>query len=386
MIPEVYTMQMPGKIIAGVNSIKNIAEVVKQFGADKIAIITDNGVWKAGYIEKPKELLESAGIRVTVINDIKSEPEAAKVKELYNLMHDNDCQMLIGIGGGSAMDVTKILSVLMTNDEFAENILDNSLIKNRGIPSIMIPTTAGTGAEVTPNAIVTVPEQQLKIGIVSDKFMPDCVILDPAITEKLPAAITASTGMDAFCHAIECYISLKANPFSDTLALRAIRLISGSIRRAYNNGSDMDARHDMMLAAMYGGMCIAASSTTAVHALSYPLGGKYRIPHGISNAMLLPYVMEYNRDAVEDKFLNVATEMGIDIQGLSKTKVSEKVVEAIFSLVNDLNISCDLKKYGITENDLEQLSESAFGVKRLLDNNPKPLSIADIKAIYRRLI
>lgn len=386
MIPKVYTMQMPGKIIAGVNSIKNIAEVVKQFGADKIAIITDNGVWKAGYIEKPKELLESAGIRVTVINDIKSEPEAAKVKELYNLMHDNDCQMLIGIGGGSAMDVTKILSVLMTNDEFAENILDNSLIKNRGIPSIMIPTTAGTGAEVTPNAIVTVPEQQLKIGIVSDKFMPDCVILDPAITEKLPAAITASTGMDAFCHAIECYISLKANPFSDTLALRAIRLISGSIRRAYNNGSDMDARHDMMLAAMYGGMCIAASSTTAVHALSYPLGGKYRIPHGISNAMLLPYVMEYNRDAVEDKFLNVATEMGIDIQGLSKTKVSEKVVEAIFSLVNDLNISCDLKKYGITENDLEQLSESAFGVKRLLDNNPKPLSIADIKAIYRRLI
>jgi alcohol dehydrogenase len=179
---------------------------------------------------------------------------------------------------------------------------------------------------------------------------------------------------------------LKANPFSDTLALRAIGLISANIRKVFLNGLDLEARNNMMLAALFGGICISASSTCAVHALSYPLGGKYRIPHGVSNAILLPYVIEYNRDAVINKYVNIAEEMKINTNGLLKSEISEKVVEAIFTLIKDLGLESDLKNYGVVEKDLDELSNAAFSVKRLLDNNPKPMSVNDIKTIYRRLI
>ena len=185
---------------------------------------------------------------------------------------------LLALAAAARWMLQSSLPVLLTNDISLKELIDKAPIRQRGVPTLMVPTTAGTGAEVTPNAIVLVPEEELKIGIVSSKLMSDCVILDPLMTVKLPAAITASTGMDALTHAIECYTSKKANPISDTFAIKAINLITRSLRRAYTNGEDIDARHDMLLGAMFGGLCIATSSTTAVHALAYPLGGKYRIP------------------------------------------------------------------------------------------------------------
>lgn len=294
--------------------------------------------------------------------------------------------MIIGIGGGSSMDTAKIISVLMTNDSSVREILGTDRIKNKGIPTLMIPTTAGTGAEATPNAIVLVPEEKLKVGIVSSKLIPDYVILDPSLTVKLPPAITANTGMDALIHAMECYISLKANPFSDTFALRAIKLISGSIRRAYNSGEDMDARHDMLIGSFYGGVCIAASGTAAVHALSYPLGSMYRIPHGLSNAILLPYVMEFNMDAAIEKYRDMAIAMGIDVNGLSSEQAAQKMVESLYDLTRDLNIKSPLREMNISERELDEIVESASKVTRLLDNNPKKLSKEDMRAIYRKII
>jgi len=249
----------------------------------------------------------------------------------------------------------------------------------------MIATTAGTGSEATPNAIVTIPEQGLKVGIVSRNFMADYVILDPMLTVKLPPAITASTGIDALAHAIECFISKKANPFSDMLALTAIRLICSSIKTAYTTGENLQARHNMILGSFYGGMCIASSGTTAVHALSYPLGGRYKIPHGVSNAMLLAHVMEFNKDLIVDKLSRVAFEMEIEVGAASKDEVADKVIEGLHSLVRELNIPSDLRQYGVGKKDIDTLVEEASKVTRLLDNNPKVLSRNDMEKIYKKL-
>jgi alcohol dehydrogenase class IV len=250
----------------------------------------------------------------------------------------------------------------------------------------MVPTTAGTGSEATPNAIFLVPEDELKVGIVSPQLMPDGVILDPLLTLTLPPAITASTGMDALTHAIECFCSKKGNPFSDLFGLEAIRLIARSIRRAYRDGGDVDARNDMLLGAFYGGACIATSSTTAVHALAYPLGGKYRIAHGLSNAMLLPFVMEFNLQGSEPRFAAMARAMGLPVDGLAPRAAGEAMIEALYALNADLGIVSSLRDKGITERDLDGLVDGAAKVTRLLDNNPRPMSRDDMRAIYQRLL
>lgn len=381
-----YSLLNAGKIIAGAGSIEAIANEAAEFGVGRVLIITDKGVWNAGLIEKPQQLLKAKGLEVEIIHSTPPEPEAGHVNEIFQQAKELACELVIGIGGGSSIDVAKLIAVMLTNDLSLGEMLNKAPIRQRGLPTIMVPTTAGTGAEVTPNAIVLVPEEELKIGIVSSKLMPDCVILDPLMTVGLPAPITAATGMDALTHAIECYTSKKANPFSDTLALKAVTLISRSIRTAYRQGGDTEARHDMLLGAMFGGMSIATSSTTAVHALAYPLGGKYRIPHGLSNAILLPHVMQFNMDHAEEKFRDIAIAMGIDVHGLTTRQAAEKMIENLYSLIEDLNIDLTLKDKGITAADLEGMVEAAAKVTRLLDNNPKPMSKEDMRAIYQKLL
>ena len=381
-----YSILNAGRIVAGPDSIEQIADIVKDYGASRVLIISDKGVARAGLIDRPKALLEAAGIAVSILDDTPPEPEVEQANAIFNAAKNAACDMVIGIGGGSAMDVAKLTAVLLNNDVTLRELLDKAPIPRRGLPTLMIPTTAGTGSETTPNSIVLVPEDELKVGIVSPKLMPDCVILDPKMTLGLPPAITASTGMDALCHAIECYTSKKGNPFSEMIALKAISLITRSIRRAFKTGTDIDARHDMLLGAMYGGMCIATSSTTAVHALAYPLGGKYRIAHGVSNAILLPFVMRFNAVGNEDKFCDVAVAMGLDVDPADSKAATEKFIEAIFELNRDLQIPSDLKRWNITAADLETLVEGAAKVTRLLDNNPRPMGKADIRAIYTQLI
>ena len=256
----------------------------------------------------------------------------------------------------------------------------------KGIETFLIPPAAGTGAEATPNAIVVVPEKELKVGIVSPYFVPDNVILDPVLTKTMPPQVTAATGLDAFCHCIECFISKKGNPFSDLFALKGIQLIAQNLVKAHTNGEDLVARENMLLAAYYGGMSIASSSTVAIHALSYPLGGKYRIPHGVSNAILLPHVIDFNQDHILKPLRQVASAMGLEIDGKNDAEAGQMVVEELYRLNHVLQIPADLGRYGITEGDLDELVENAAGVTRLLDNNPKPMSHEDIRRIYQKLL
>ena len=383
----VYSLLNIGEIVAGAGSISQITEIAADYGAKNVVIITDQGVWNSGLVEQPKALLEGAGVNVHVINDTPPEPTVDQVTAIFQAAREFECQMIIGIGGGSSMDAAKLVSLLLTNDvNLRELVKGQAQIKHRGVPTLMIPTTAGTGSEATPNAIVLVPEEELKVGIVNAKMVPDCVILDPTMTINLPKHITANTGMDALCHAIECYISKKANPFSDTFALKAITLISRSIRIAYNEGHNLAAREDMLLGAMFGGISIATSSTTAVHALSYPLGGKYHIPHGLSNAILLPGVMKFNLDACEEKFKDIAIAMELDILGCTTRQAAEKMIDNLYSMIADLNVTCDLKAKGIDEVALDGLIEAAAKVTRLLDNNPKVVTKEDMRAIYKDLL
>lgn len=385
---NLYKFQTADHIIAGQNSIESIAEHLDLIGSkvESALILTQPPMKGLGFVDKIANQLSDKGITVDVNMDIMPEPTVENVKDVLEKTSSKKYDVLIGIGGGSVLDTTKIIAVLMTNNTSIEQLLAGDQIEKAGVPTILIPTTSGTGSEVTPNAIVTVPEQELKIGIVSKYMLPKIVFIDPMLTVGLPKPITASTGMDAFIHSLESFISNKANLISDMFALESIRLISSSIEEAYKNGSSVEAREKMILGSLYGGMALTSAGTAAVHALAYPLGGKYKIPHGVANSMLLPHVMKFNMDAITDRLSQVAVAMGIKTEGLTDEQAAEKVVERIVELTNVLEIPQNLKEYGVKEENLEELAKSALEVKRLLNNNPKELNLEDIKAIYRQLL
>lgn len=384
----IYQFQTAQNIVAGPNSLQLLGEKLNLLGVEvkSALIITQPPMVDLGFVEQIVSQLAEKGISVDTNTNILPEPTLENIEQVFEATATKNYDVLIGIGGGSVLDTTKILSVLKTNDASVEQLLGTDLVANPGVPTILIPTTSGTGAEVTPNAIVTLPDQELKVGIVSKYLLPTLVILDPVLTLKLPKPITAATGMDAFTHSLESFISTKANPISDMFALESIRLISSSIVEAYQNGESIEAREKMLVGSMYGGMALTSAGTAAVHALAYPLGGKYKIPHGVANSMLLPHVMKYNMDAITDRLALVAEPMGISVQGLSNSELAEKVVEKIIEWTNVLEIPQDLKNYGVKEEEVPEISVSASQVTRLLNNNPKKLSLADIEAIYRQLL
>ncbi|WP_439290874.1 iron-containing alcohol dehydrogenase [Lonepinella koalarum] len=384
----IYSLFNPSKVIGGAGSLNQIADVIKGYNATNVVLITDEGVFKAGLINKPKQLLEQAGIGVHIISNVPPEPPISAVNEIFEQSVKCNAEAVIGLGGGSAMDTAKLVALMLNNKDIALTEVTSGAKKfvHRSLPTLMIPTTSGTGSEATQNSIVLDTERELKIGVVDEKLVASAVILDAELTLSLPKHITANTGIDALCHAIECYISKKSSPFSEMFALKAVELITKNIRTAFNHGTDIQARENMLLGSFLGGACIATSSTVAVHALSYPLGGKYHIPHGLSNAILLPDVMKFNLPVCEEKFANVAFAMGLDVQGLTLRQAAEKMIDELYALIRDLEIKCDLTAVGINEDVLDELSEAALSVKRLLDNNPKPMNKDDIKTIYRKLI
>ena len=382
-----FTLFNAGRIVAGAGSLARLSDLAAEFKASRVLIVSDKGVAAAGLVEPARQALAAAGLAVTVIDNTPPEPDVKDVDAVMDAARSaGGIDLVVGIGGGSAMDVAKIVAVLLAHPVSLRDLLNKAPIPGRGLPNVMVPTTAGTGSEATPNSIILVPEDELKVGIVSPLLMPDVVILDPLLTLSLPAHVTASTGMDALTHAIECYCSKKGNPFSDLYGLEAIRLIARSLRRAHDDGRDVQARADMLLGAFYGGACIATSSTTAVHALAYPLGGKYRIPHGLSNAILLPFVMEFNLEGSEPRFAAMARAMGLKVDGMADRAAGERFIAELVDLNADLGIKSTLRDKGVAEADLDGLVDSAAKVTRLLDNNPRPMSRSDMRTIYERLM
>ncbi|WP_145021363.1 iron-containing alcohol dehydrogenase [Paenibacillus sp. Y412MC10] len=386
--------QTAGSILAGAGTFHTVAEQIrKQLGPiQRVLIITTQSLRKNGTTDQLREQLYHSDIAADILGeDIFPEPTAAAIEAIHAAIQGEAYEAYIGIGGGSVLDATKLLAVLATNNKPIEDMLGTDNIEHEGIPTVLIPTTSGTGAEVTPNAIVTLPERQLKIGVVSRRLYPRLAVLDPELTLTLPKAVTASTGMDAFTHALESFIGQKANPISDLFALESIRLISGSIVEACEDGSSIRARSAMLYGSAYGGAALSSSGTAAVHAMAYPLGGRFGIPHGTANAMLLPHVMERQLDAISGRLAQAAAAMrqgmGHDARSDSHARAeAEWALEQIAEWTDRIGIPQNLAEYGVTEQDLPGMALGASQVTRLMDNNPKRFSLEDLETIYRKLL
>ncbi len=383
-----YTFQTARKIIAGRHTFEHLKEHVSQFvGVKSVFILAQPFTQRLGFLDDMINQLNAIGIAADYSVDVEPEPTVGNINALFEVFSGQPYDLIIAMGGGSVLDAAKVLSVLKTNDMSVEEMTGIEKIPNPGIPTVMIPTTAGTGSEVTPNAIVTFPEEELKIGIVGRHLLPSLVIMDPVITKSLPPAITAATGMDAFTHALESFISNKANPISDMYALESMRLIAGSIVTSYTQGDDVDAREAMLIGSMYGGMALTSAGTAAVHALAYPIGGKFKVTHGVANSMLLPHVMRFNLDAITDRLARAADIMLSDGRHSDSNEAkAERVLAQIEQWTKTLHIPQDLTIYGVKQEDVHELAVAASKVTRLMDNNPKVMQIEDIENVYLKLL
>lgn len=381
-----YSLKMPKNIRAGENAIEQLEEIISN-GIKKIVIFTDKGLLGLGLVDLPIKIIEQVGIEYTILSDIPAEPNYSEAQAMIDEFKKENADFIIAVGGGSVMDVAKLASILATDEYTVKDLLDNPLLAKKQIASLMIPSTAGTGAEATPNAIVGVPEKDLKIGIVNPEMIADFVLLDGRMIKNLPKPIAAATGVDALCHAIECFTSAKANPISDTFALEALDLIMNNLVEACTNSEALTAKRDMLLGSFYAGVAITASGTTAVHALSYPLGGKYHIAHGVSNAILLTPVMKFNEPAIKD-LLAVAYDRVIK-NGNKKLSISEKseyMISQLDEIVKVLEIPTSLKTFNVSEADLDGLVSAGMEVTRLLVNNKREVTAEDARNIYLQIL
>ncbi len=384
---KTYNIKMPHAVYGGENSMENITSILKTRQAKQVAIFTDKGIQDCGLLSFAEEAVKAAGVDYYVLNDLPPEPSYMAVQKLVDQFKASEADMIVACGGGSVLDAAKLASVLVTDEYGVKELLDDPGRAKKCVQIILIPTTAGTGAEVTPNAIVAVPERELKVGIVNENMIADYVILDARMIKNLPRNIAAATGVDALAHCIECFTSNKANPFSDLYALEGLDLILNNIMNACNDPEAMEAKNRMQIAAYYGGLAITASGTTAVHALSYPLGGKYHIAHGVSNAILLVPVMRFNESVCKEKFAAVYDRC-VHTQR-SCTTVEEKsayVLAWMEKIVKELDIPTNLKEFGVSAKDLDGLVEAGMQVQRLLVNNRKEVTPADALALYQEIM
>jgi alcohol dehydrogenase len=371
------------RIVMGPGASKTIGEEVKARGIKRVLIVTDKGVISAGLLKTIEASLKASGIKYGIFDEVQPDPRYEIVEDALKMARELKAQMLIGVGGGSPMDITKVTAVMLTNKPPILQYVGIGLIPKPGLPTILIPTTAGTGSEVTPIAILSDEGDKLKKGIVSPYLYPALGILDPELTLGLPPSVTAATGMDALIHAIEAYTSINATVITDMYCEKALELLYGNIRTAFAKGDNITARTAMMEGALLAGIAFANAGVTAVHAFAYPIGAEFHIPHGVANTLMLPHVIRYNVLGNLDKFAKLAGPFGIPTEGLDKLQVVDKVVDAIDRLANDLRVPRHLKDFGVKEKDIDMLAEGVMKVTRLLANNPRTLNLKDAKEIYK---
>ncbi|PFO04693.1 alcohol dehydrogenase [Bacillus sp. AFS076308] len=381
-----YNLKMPTNVFAGSDAMQNLHTIIKD-GVTKITIFTDKGILKVGLLDEVISIIEKNNIDYEILSDIPTEPSYIEAQEVVEHFKALNSDFIIGVGGGSVMDIAKLASVLSTDDYTVKDLLEDPLVAKKQVTTLMIPTTAGTGSEATPNSIVGVPEKNLKVGIVNGELIADHVILDSNMIKNLPKPIAAATGIDALAHAIECFTSKKANPISDTFALEALDLIMNNIIEGCTNPDALEAKRKMLLGSFYAGVAITSSGTTAVHALSYPLGGKYHIAHGVSNAILLTPVMKFNEPVIKDLLAKAYDRV---VKGKSEElTVNEKskyIIDLIENIVKTLEIPTSLKTFNVPEEDLEGLVEAGMEVQRLLVNNRREVTPEDARKIYLEIM
>jgi len=373
---------MPGNFKFGVGSHKKLPEEIQNYSPTKIAIVSDKGVANAGLVKKLEDILEPTGIPIFTFTEIVGEPTFKLVEMVTLKLKEENCDLVIGIGGGSALDVAKTAAALLAKETIAPYLSGQEQIGPRITPCILLPTTSGTGSEVTMNAIFGDEEQGLKRGIVSPSLLPDLAIIDPELTLSCPPRVSASSGVDAFTHAIESFISVRSTPLTKIFAEKAMRLFPKYITRAVHNGADLESRTGMAWVSALAGVSLANAGVGAVHALAYPLGGKFHIEHGVANALLMPYVFEKIGKTCTDEMVEVASFLQLGDFSQHPTKALDAVIHYLIELLFTLNLPVTLKELGIPEDALPAMAESASKVERLLANTPYKLTEETIKEIY----
>lgn len=377
-----FTFRGAKKIVFGRNALEGLAGAVGELRGSRPFVVIDAHLAGAGLADRVRDILGREGLKAVVYSEITGEPHLETADRGAQRARKAKADIVIGIGGGSAMDAAKAMAVVAGNNGKAVDYLGLNRVPGPGLPTIMVPTTAGTGSEVTFTSVFIRKDLKKKEGMNSHFLYPDVALLDPLLTLSVPPDVTATTGIDALCHAIESFTSIQASPMSEMISLEAIGLIAANIRTCVHNGSDIDAREAMLLGSLYAGLGLANAGVTAVHSLSYPLGGRYGVPHGLANTVLLPAVMRFNLPGALEKFAALAEAMGEVVDELSLRDAALCAVDAVEDLIFDCGVDSSLETLGVEEDDLQGLAEEAMTVARPLANNPRRISMQDAVEIY----
>ncbi len=380
---KAFSLVLP-ELIFGCGTIKKLPEILKDYKVKKVSLLTDEGIIKSGIAEKVSSIIKDSGVECEIFSDVEADPTLENVKDAYNTC-DKNTELLIGLGGGSPIDTAKIVSVMLKYKGDLEEYLGLDQVPGRGLPTIFIPTTSGTGSEVTKYCILSDKKEEIKKGIVSDYIIPDYAIVDPELTVTMPPKITASTGIDALIHAIEGYISPRANPITDLLALEAINMIYFNLPISCADGSDLNARTNMAYASMTAGIVLNGTGAGASHALAYPITSKYNLPHGDGCMLTFLELLEFFVLSNVDKYRKMAEAVGVNTENMSCREAGMKGVEEIRRFAEYIDVPTTLSEVNMDKNDVKPFAENVYKTQqRLLVNAPKEMSVEDIMEIYKK--
>jgi alcohol dehydrogenase class IV len=381
----IQEFQTPRKIITGDGSATALGAQAQALGVTRVVLVTDKILHeKTDSVSDAVACLKASGVAVEVFDDVEPDPLVNTARRSAEFARRFTPNGIVGLGGGSPLDIAKATAAILANETPLEQMWGVGNVPKPALPMILLPTTAGTGSEVTPNCILTDVKSDgghMKKGIVSPHILARVAIVDPLLTVTAPPSVTAASGMDALTHAIETYVSKSAQPITLPLALEAIRLIGKYLRRAVANGSDLEARRHMANASMLAGVAFANGFLGGVHAIAMAMGGQFNVAHGVANALMLPYVMEFNEMAATEKFADIAEAMGESLEGLSEREAARRATLAVHQLVIDVGLPHVLADVKISEDRISALAEESFGNQRLLKNNPRSATVHDLTRI-----
>ena len=378
-----FTFETTPNIICEQGAAKRLGEIARDLGMSRVFLVTDIGLTKAGLIDGALTSLSDAGVKVTVFSDVLADPPEVSVQAAVQAAIAVGADGVIGFGGGSSLDTAKLVGLLAKTPQELPAIYGIGLARGPRLPLIQVPTTAGTGSEVTPIAILTTPSHEKK-GVVSPLLYPDVAVLDSLLTLGLPPAITAMTGVDAMVHAIEAFTSRsKKNALSDALAIKALQLLYANLPEAVSDGKDAQVRENMLLGSLLAGMAFANAPVGAVHALAYPLGGHYQLPHGLTNSLVLLPVLKFNLPAAEPLYAELGRAILPELNSVSDALAAADFIEAIAAHVITMPYAQRLREVGVKEHELEMLARDAMNVQRLLINNPRDVQFEDALSLYQ---
>lgn len=399
---EQWGFSIAGEVVFGSNAIRRLGEKIKINNQHYALLFTDPGVIQAGLIDRVEESLKAADVEYEIFEQGQPEPSIEIVNEAYTWSQGKKNDVLIGLGGGSVIDLAKAMATMLAFGGPVEQYFGEGKLPGNPKPIIAIPTTSGTGSSVSPASVLTDTKANLKKGISDNRLRPSLALVDPLLTISCPPYLTACTGIDVLAHAIEAYTAVSfqylpvgqeeektvlyhgSNPMADPLAERAILLVAKNLRLAVNQGRNIEARSNMALANIFAGMAFSNAGVTAVHAMAYPLGAYSHAPHGLVNGLLLPHVLEYNLPVCAPQLAQVARWMGENTDGLSEREAAWKAISSIQQLIQDIGLPSKMRDIGIQEANIRPMAEATLGVTRLLRSNPRTLTADDLENIFKK--